>query len=134
MEEERSEIKEANPHTCRFVVTYTDGSILKGNALSTSDWSGKVSGGISKLEYEIDGVDKIEIKESKAYFHSVDYGKSEDKFIYYFIKVKCLTEDEVLTYSINLRDVPGSALRIGDIITGREEVPKNFNSLWKASG
>jgi len=134
MEKERTEIKEVNPHTCRFVVTYADGSILKGNALSTDDWLGKVHDGISKLEYEIDGIDKIEINKSKAYSYSVDYDDSGNRPVYYFIKVKCLMDnDTILVHSINLRDVPGSALKIGDIITGKEVLSKD-NNLWKTSG
>lgn len=134
MEEEKEEIKEVNPHKCRFVVKYGDGSILKGNALSTKDWPSQVKDGIVDLSYNIDG-NKIDIKEHKAYSHSVDYTRFKDRNVYHFINVRCLTDsDDVVIYNINLRKVPGSGLKIGDMIMGREDKPEEFDSSWKSAG
>jgi len=48
--------------------------------------------------------------------------------------VKCLTKDNVLVYRIILRQDNISKLRIGDVVFAREEIPEEFDGLWKFAG
>jgi hypothetical protein len=126
MEEEK--VLEINPHKCYFIASYPDGKIVKGNALSGDAWS-KISSGIMELRYTLSNGSEIVIPKGKAYLSRVDSADG----VYFAIDVRYLSEKAVIVYRINLRQVPGSSLRIGDVIVGSDSVPNKFDSSWKMS-
>lgn len=127
--EEEQKVIEVNPKRCYFIVTYPDGRIVKGNALSNDAWK-QVPEGIAVLRYELSDESEIKIPGYKAYSVEVDH----ENGIYYAINVSCLSETEVVVYRINLRQVEGSNLKIGHVITGRRPVPKEMDNSWKHRG
>ena len=126
--EEEKKVLEINPNKCYFVATYPDGRILKGNALSQDAW-GQVPSGISGLRYELSNGDSITIPQHKAYAQTVDF---EDG-TYYAIEVKGLLDREIVVHRINLRQVPGSGLKIGDVVIGNMPAPEEVDKSWKFS-
>jgi hypothetical protein len=126
---EEKKVKEVNPKKCYFIAKYADGKIVKGNALSDTAWL-QIPNGIVSLEYELSTGREIKIHRHNAYSASVEVG--DDTF--YFIDVRCLTEEDVVIYRINLREVPGSSLKIGDVIIGRVSIPDGLDSSWKMAG
>lgn len=126
---EEMKIIEINPKRCYFVVTYPDGRIVKGNALSNDAWK-QIPSGIANLRYELSNESEIRMPGHKAYSVDVDY---EDG-VYYAINVSGLSEDEIIVYRINLREVEGSGLKIGHIITARRPIPEEMGSSWKYRG
>jgi len=127
--EEEIKIIEVNPKRCYFIVTYSDGRIVKGDALSSDAWR-QIPDGIASLRYELSNESEVEIPEHKAYSVEVDH----ENGMYYAINVNCLSEGEVMVYRINLRQVEGSGLKIGHVITGRLPVPKEMDNSWKYRG
>lgn len=124
MEEEK--VLEINPKKCYFIVSYPDGKIIKGNALSAEAWN-QIPSGLSTLKYELSDGSEIKIHQYDAYSVQID---KENK-MFYAIEVLCLSGEEVVTYRINLRQVPGSSLKIGDVIIGRDRTAPPKNIFWK---
>ena len=130
---EDKEILEINPNRCFFIVTYPDGKILKGNALSNEAWQ-YIPNGLSSLKYILSDEKVIEIPRHRAYLPIIDVYKKRKKAIYYSINVKSLAEKEIITYRINLRQVSPFGLKIGDIIISHETIPKEIDSAWRFAG
>ena len=55
----------------------------------------------------------------------------EGSRIFHSINVKCLADKEVIIYKIILRQDNISKFKIGDIIMGKEAIPKEKSSSWK---
>jgi hypothetical protein len=134
MEMEENKVLNVNPNKCYFIATYPDGTIVKGKNLFDTGWN-QITNGLSKLDFVLSTEQTIEIQKSKAYLFSVEYGidKNKDK-IFHSAIVKCLTEKDVLVYRIILRQDSISKLRIGDVVFAREEIPEEFDVLWKFAG
>lgn len=128
MEEEIKAI-EVNPKRCYFIVTYPDGRIVKGDALSIDAWR-QIPDGITSLRYELSNESEIEIPEREAYSVEIDH----ENGVYYTINVSCLSEEEIEVFRINLRKVEGSGLKIGHVIMGRLPAPKEMDNSWKYRG
>jgi len=126
-------ILEINPNSCYFVATYPDGKILKGNALSDKAWQ-QIPDGLSGLKYILSNGKVIEMPKHKAYFSSIDSDRKGKKTIYYSINVKCLNNEEMIVYRINLRQVTPLGLKIGDIIVRHEDIPEKLDKSWKSTG
>jgi len=127
--DEEEKVIDVNPNRCYFVVTYADGKIIKGNALSEESWN-QILSGIVELKFELSNGSIINIHKHDAYSVDVDF---EDG-VYYMINVKCLSGEDVTIYRINLRGVPGTALKIGDVIVSRSPVVYEKETIWKYRG
>jgi len=127
MEEEK--VKTVNPKRCYFIVTYPDGRIIKGNALLEDAWK-QIPEGLSNLKYELSDGSDVVIPGHIAY--SVEVDRDEDT--YYTINVLGLEDSAVKVYRINLREIKGSPLKIGNIIIGNLPKPKALDSSWKHRG
>ena len=124
-------VTSVNPYQCRFVVTYPDGAEVKGQDLFTTGWD-KIPQGLRSLRYELSTSHTIEIPKYKAYMPLIEtsFGM-EGSRIFHFINVNCLADKEVIIYKIVLRQDNISKFRIGDVIMGKEVLPKEKNSSWK---
>lgn len=127
--EEEVKIIEINPKRCYFIVTYPDGRIVKGDALSDHAWR-QIPDGLSNLKYELSDGSEIRIPGHEAY--SVEVDKEND--VYYAISVSGLSDMDVRVYRINLRKINGSALKIGDVIMGYLPKPEELDNSWKRRG
>jgi len=130
---ENKKILEINPNECHFIVTYPNGKILKGNALSGEAWK-QIPNGLSNLKYILSNGKVIEIPKHKAYVPIIDSDKEGKKAVHYSISVKSLDEEEIIIYKINLRQVSPLGLKIGEVIVGRESIPEKMDGGWKFVG
>lgn len=120
-----------NPYQCRFVATYPNGKAIFGQDLFTTGWD-SIPQGLSKLRYELSTGHIIEIPRYKAYLPLIETSFGMDgSRIFHSINVKCLADKEVIIYKIILRQDNISRLKIGDVIMGKEILPKEKNSSWK---
>ena len=120
-----------NPYRCYFIATYPDGKIIKGNNLFTTGWN-EIPNGLSKLEYVLSTGNIIIIPKFKAYMPLIECSLGTDgSRIFHSIRVKCLSDKEVLVYRIILKQDNISKLRIGDVVIGREFLPEKFDKSWK---
>ena len=124
-------VTSVNPYQCRFVATYPDGSELKGINLFTTGWD-SIPQGLISLRYELSTSHVIKIPKYKAYLPLIETSFGMDgSRIFHSINVKCLGEKEVIIYKIILRQDNISKLKIGDVIMGKEILPKEKNTSWK---
>jgi hypothetical protein len=124
-------VKSVNPYKCRFVVTYPDGSEVKGINLFTTGWD-NIPQGISALRYELSTGHIIEIPRYKAYLPMVEVSFGMDgSRIFHFINVNCLADKEIIIYKIVLRQDNIVPQKIGDIILSRQPLPKDMRGSWK---
>jgi len=120
-----------NPHKCHFIALYPDGRIIKGKDLITTGWD-QIPNGLNKLSYVLSTGHVIEIPKFKAYLALIECSIGmEGSKVYHSINVSCLAENEVVLYRIILKEDTISKYKIGDIIIGKEAVPKEFNKSWK---
>ena len=124
-------VTSVNPYGCRFVATYPDGSEINGQNLFITGWD-QLPQGLKALRYKLSTGHIIEIPKYKAYLPLIEtsFGM-EGSRIFHSINVKCLGAKEVIIYKIILRQDNISKFKIGDIIIGKESLPKEKNSLWK---
>jgi len=122
-----------NPRKSYFVVYYKDGRIIKGKDLYSHGWE-DVLDGFVKLEYVLSTGNTIEIPKAKAYLPIVETSAGKGGIInFHSITVNCLKEDELLVHRIILSQTAGSPL-VGEVIVGREDVPKKLEGPWKYTG
>lgn len=120
-----------NPHKCYFVAEYPDGKIIKGNNLFTTGWD-TIPNGLSALRYVLSTGHVIQIPKFKAYLPLIETSVGMDgSRVFHSINVKCLAEKEIIIYRIILRQDKISKLKIGDIVMGKEKMPKEFHKSWK---
>ena len=124
-------VSSVNPHKCRFVATYPDGTELKGIDLFTTGWD-NIPQGLSKLRYELSTGHVIEIPRFKAYMPQIEVSFGMDgSRIFHFINVHCMADKEVVIYKIVLRQDNLAPQKIGDIIMSRKPLPKEIHPAWK---
>lgn len=124
-------VTSVNPYQCRFVATYPNGLEVRGNNLFDTWWD-KISQGLSALRYELSTGHIIKIPKYKAYLPLIETSFGMDgSRIFHSINVKCLGDKEVIIYKIILRQDNISKFKIGDVIMGKEILPKEQNSSWK---
>lgn len=124
--------RSVNPNQCYFIVTYPDGKIIKGKNLFDTGWE-QIPDGLSRLEFVLSTGEVIEIPKVKAYLLEIKSSLDEvdGHRTFNSASIKCLNEEKVLIYRIILREDNISKLKIGDIIVGEEEIPKELGKLWK---
>lgn len=124
-------VTSVNPYQCRFVVGYSNGMEVRGKNLFDTGWDAIVQG-ISSLRYELSTGHIITIPKYKAYLPMIETSFGVDNSrIFHAINVRCLAAKEVIIYRIILRQDNISKFKIGDIIMGKEALPKEKNSSWK---
>lgn len=124
-------VTSVNPFQCRFVATYPNGSELKGINLFTTGWD-NIPQGLLSLRYELSTGHIVEIPKYKAYLPLIETSFGMDgSRIFHSINVKCLAAKEVIIYKIILRQDNISKLKIGDVIIGKEILPKEKSTSWK---
>lgn len=120
-----------NPYKCYFVVSYPDGSIVKGNNLFTTGWDSLVNG-ITNLSYVLSTGHVINIPKFRAYLPLIEISHGIDgSRIFHAINVKCLGDKEVLIYKIILKETNKSKFKIGDVLISKEPLPDKFSNSWK---
>lgn len=120
-----------NPHNCRFVATYPGGIEIYGRSLFETGWD-DLPQGLLKLRYELSTGHIIEIPKFKAYMPLIECSTGMDgSRIFHFINVHCMGSQEVVVYKIVLRQDNISPYKIGDIIMGRQPLPKEIHKSWK---
>ena len=124
-------VTSVNPYQCRFVATYPNGKIIFGKDLFTTGWD-QIPQGLSGLRYELSTGHVIEIPRYKAYLPLIETSFGMDgSRIFHSINVKCLTDKEIIVYKIILRQDSISKFKIGDVIIGKEILPKEQSFSWK---
>lgn len=127
-----NKVKMVNPYKSYFIVTYTDGSIQKGNDLFDTGWS-TVKNGVSFLQYSLSTGHLITIPKMKGYLPTIEVSESVEGFrLFHAINVNCIGYDEIITYRIMLKEDKLSKYKIGDIIVSKSK--KHIeSSQWKMS-
>lgn len=126
-----NKVNSVNPHKCRFIATYPDGTIIKGIDLFTTGWD-NIPNGLSKLRYELSTGHIIEIPKYKAYLPMIEVSFGMDgSRIFHFINVHCLADKEVIVYKIVLRQDQIAPQKIGDVIMSRQPLPTEKQKAWK---
>ena len=124
-------VTSVNPYQCRFVATYPGKIEIKGLDLFKTGWD-QLPQGLMKLQYELSTGHVIEIPKYKAYLPLIETSFGMDgSRIFHSINVKCLGAKEVIIYKIILRQDNISKFKIGDIIMGKEILPKEKSSSWR---
>jgi len=114
-----NKVQSVNPHRCRFVATYPDGSEIKGIDLFTTGWD-EIPDGLTKLRYELSTGHVIQIPKYKAYLPMIEVSFGMDgSRIFHFINVHCLADKEIIIYKIVLRQDEIVPQKIGDVIMSR---------------
>jgi hypothetical protein len=126
-----NKVNSVNPHKCRFVATYPNGSVIRGIDLFTTGWD-QIPDGLSELRYELSTGHVIKIPKFKAYLPMIEvsYGMDGSR-IFHFINVHCLADKEVIVYKIVLRQDQIAPQKIGDVIMSKQPLPKDKHSSWK---
>lgn len=120
-----------NPYGCYFIAIYSDGKLIKGNNLIDTGWD-KIPNGLKELRYVLSTGHLITIPKFKAYLPLIEVSEGMDgSKMFHKIIVKCLAEKEVLIYNIILKQTQKSSLKIGDIVIGKESIPKEMSKSWK---
>ena len=120
-----------NPYNCYFLAKYLDGKIIKGNNLFDTGWD-DIPSGISELSYVLSTGHVINIPRFKAYLPLIECSLGVDgSRIFHSINIKCLENNSVVIWKIILKQDGISKFKIGDIILGREGLPKTMSKSWK---
>lgn len=114
-----NKVQSVNPHRCRFVATYPDGTVIRGIDLFTTGWD-QIPNGLVALRYELSTGHVIEIPKYKAYLPMIEVSFGMDgSRIFHFINVHCLADKEIVIYKIVLREDKIAPQKIGDVIMSR---------------
>lgn len=126
-----NKVQSVNPHMCRFVASYPDGSEVCGIDLFTTGWD-QIPNGLSELRYELSTGHIIKIPKFKAYLPMIEVSFGMDgSRIFHFINVHCLADKEVVIYRIVLRQDNISPQKIGDVIMSKKPLPTALDRSWK---
>ena len=125
-------IRSVNPYNCYFMVRYSDGTIVRGNNLFETGWD-DIKDGFVELSYVLSTGKVITIPKFKAYLPLIECSLGIDgSRIFHCINVKCLEPYCVQVWKIILKqDRSDGRFKIGDVIVGREPLPKHLNKSWK---
>lgn len=126
------DIKSVNPYNCHFVAKYPDGKVIKGNNLFETGWD-DIPDGFSELSYVLSTGKTIVLPKFKAYLPLIECSLGVDgSRVFHSINVKCLEQSSVQVWKILLKQrKTGAKFKIGDVIVGREPLPKNMSKSWK---
>jgi hypothetical protein len=127
-----NKVNSVNPHKCRFVATYPDGSVIEGIDLFTTGWD-SIPNGLASLKYELSTGHIIKIPKYKAYLPMIEVSFGMDgSRIFHFINVHCLADKEIIIYKIVLRQDQIAPQKIGDVIMSRLPLDKvEKYQAWK---
>lgn len=126
-----NKVTSVNPHKCRFIATYPNGSEIKGIDLFETGWD-YIPQGLSALRYELSTGHVIKIPKYKAYMPMIEVSFGMDgSRIFHFINVHCLADREVIIYKIVLRQDNIAPQKIGDVIMSKQPLPEKMASAWK---
>lgn len=125
-------VTSVNPYNCHFVARYPDGKIINGNNLFDTGWD-DLPNGFIELSYVLSTGKVIVLPKFKAYLSLIECSLGVDgSRIFHSIQVKCLEPGCIQTWKIILKqDNLNSRFKIGDVIVGREPLPKHLNKSWK---
>jgi len=125
-------VTSVNPYNCYFMVKYPDGKVIKGNNLFETGWD-DIPGGFVELSYVLSTGKIIVLPKFKAYLPLIECSLGVDgSRIFHSINVKCLEPNSLQVWKIVLKqDNLNTRFKIGDIILGREPLPKHLNNSWK---
>ena len=125
-------VTSVNPYNCYFMVKYPDGKVIKGNNLFETGWD-NIPDGFTELSYVLSTGKVIVLPKFKAYLPLIECSLGVDgSRIFHSINVKCLEPNSVQVWKIILKqDNLNTRFKIGDIILGREPLPKYLNNSWK---
>ena len=126
-----NKVTSVNPYNCYFLAKYPDGNIIKGNNLFETGWDA-IPNGLSELSYVLSTGQVIQLPKFRAYMPLIECSVGVDgSRIFHSINVKCLEENSVMIWRIILKQDNRSRLKIGDIVLGREKLPKTMSKSWK---
>lgn len=124
-------VKSVNPYNCYFMAFYPDGSIRYGNNLFETGWD-DIPNGLTALAFRLSTGQVIHIPKFKAYLPLIECSLGVDgSRIFHSIIVKCLEDNCVQVWKIILKQNNYSKYKIGNVILGREPLPKTMNKSWK---
>ncbi len=126
-----NKVVSVNPYNCYFLVKYPDGRMIKGNNIFETGWD-DIPNGLSEFAYVLSTGQVINIPRFKAYLPLIECSLGVDgSRIFHSINVKCLEDNNVVIWKIILNQDNRSKYKIGDIILGREVLPKTMSKSWK---
>jgi len=126
-----TKVTSVNPYNCHFLAKYSDGGMIKGNNLFDTGWD-NIPNGLSELSYILSTGQVIKVPKFKAYLPLIECSLGVDgSRIFHSINVNCLEENNVVIWKIILKQDNISKFKIGDIILGRESLPKTMSKSWK---
>jgi len=125
-------VTSVNPYNCYFMVKYPDGKVIKGNNLFETGWD-DIPNGFIELSYILSTGKVIVLPKFKAYLPLIECSLGIDgSRIFHSINVKCLEPNSLQVWKIILKqDNLNTRFKIGDVILGREPLPKQLNNSWK---
>jgi hypothetical protein len=124
-------VVDVNPYNCYFIAKYPDGNIIKGNNFFETGWD-DIPNGLMELSYVLSTGHIIKVPRFKAYLPLIECSLGVDgSRIFHSVNVKCLEDNSVVVWKIILKQDNRSKLRIGDVVLGREPLPKIMNKSWK---
>lgn len=127
-----NKVKMVNPFKCYFIVTYSDGSIVKGNDLFNTGWNA-VRNGVESLQYKLSTGHLINIPKMKGYLPTIEVSESVEGFkLFHAINVNCIGYNEIITYRIILKEDALTKYKIGDILIKKSKQDIK-SSQWKMS-
>jgi len=128
---QHNKVTSVNPYRCYFLAKYPDGKIIKGNNIFDTGWD-NIPNGLSEFSYVLSTGKVIKVPKFKAYLPLIECSLGVDgSRVFHSINVKCLEENSVVIWKIILKQDEISKFKIGDIILGREPLPKNMSKSWK---
>ncbi len=128
---QHNKVTSVNPYNCYFLAKYPDGRLIKGNNLFDTGWD-DIPNGLSELSYVLSTRQVIKVPKFKAYLPLIECSLGVDgSRIFHSINVKCLEENSVVIWKIILKQDNISKFKIGDVILGREVLPKTMSKSWK---
>ncbi len=126
-----NQVTSVNPYNCYFLAKYPDGRMVKGNNLFETGWD-DIPQGLSEFSYVLSTGQVINLPKFKAYMPLIECSLGVDgSRIFHSINVKCLEDNSVVVWKIILKQDKISKYKIGDIILGREKLPKTMSKSWK---
>lgn len=126
-----NKITSVNPYNCYFIARYPNGKVIKGNNLIDTGWD-DIPNGLVSLSYSLSTGHIISIPRYKAYMPLIECSIGMDgSKVFHSINVKCLDDRGIIVNKIILKEDNLTKFKIGDIIIGKEPLPKKFNKSWK---
>ena len=126
-----TKVKSVNPYNCHFLAKYPNGKVIKGKDLFETGWD-NIPNGLVELTYILSTGQVIRIPRFKAYLPLIECSVGVDgSRIFHSIIIKCLEEKCLQTWKIILKQDTYSEYKIGNVILGREPLPKVMSKSWK---